>query len=145
MSIFQNYIWTDKLVLIVDDDQASLLLLEVIIAKAGAKMIVADSGKKALDIFLNTKGIDLILMDVKMEGMSGLEVARSIRRLDANIPIIAQTACAIFGDRERCLSAGFSGYIAKPIVAETLLRVLDSYIGAQAGGQRGTKKTFSEN
>jgi len=144
MSIFQNYNWKDKLLLIVDDDHASLLLLEVIIAKTGAKMIVADSGRKGLETFLSTKGIDLILMDIKMDGMNGLEVTRLIRKIDINIPIIAQTACVISGDRENCLRAGCSDYISKPIVAEELLQIIDNYIGTYAN-TKSIKKTFSEN
>jgi len=144
MSIFNNYNWKDKLVLIVDDDHASLLLLEVIISKTGAKMIVADCGKKALETFLSTKGIDLILMDIKMDGMNGLEVTRLIRKVDKDIPIIAQTACVIAGDRENCLHAGCNDYISKPIVAEELLQIIDNYIGAYASS-RAIKKTFSEN
>lgn len=144
MSIFQNYNWNDKLVLIVDDDHASLLLLEVIIAKTGAKMMVADCGKKAFETFLCTKGIDLILMDIKMDGMSGLEVTRLIRKVDLHVPIIAQTACVIAGDREKCLQAGCNDYISKPIVAEELLQIIDNYIGTYAN-TKSIKKTFSEN
>jgi len=144
MSIFQNYSWKDKLILIVDDDHASLLLLEVIIAKTGAKMIVANSGQKAFDTYLNTKGIDLILMDIKMDGLNGIEVTRLIRKVDKNIPIIAQTACVIAGDRENCIRAGCNDYISKPIVAEELLQIIDNYIGAFAN-TKSIKKTFSEN
>ncbi len=144
MSIFQNYSWKDKLILIVDDDHASLLLLEVIIAKTGAKMIVANSGQKAFDTYLNTKGIDLILMDIKMDGLNGIEVTRLIRKVDTNIPIIAQTACVIAGDRENCIRAGCNDYVSKPIVAEELLQIIDNYIGAFAN-TKSIKKTFSEN
>lgn len=144
MSIFQNYSWKDKLILIVDDDHASLLLLEVIIAKTGAKMIVANSGQKAFDTYLNTKGIDLILMDIKMDGLNGIEVTRLIRKVDINIPIIAQTACVIAGDRENCIRAGCNDYISKPIVAEELLQIIDNYIGLYAN-TKSIKKTFSEN
>ena len=144
MSIFQNYSWKDKLILIVDDDHASLLLLEVIIAKTGAKMIVANSGQKAFDTYLNTKGIDLILMDIKMDGLNGIEVTRLIRKVDINIPIIAQTACVIAGDRENCIRAGCNDYISKPIVAEELLQIIDNYIGVYAN-TKSIKKTFSEN
>ncbi|MGE0079174.1 MAG: response regulator [Bacteroidales bacterium] len=144
MSFFQHINWKNKLILIVDDDQASLLLLEIIIAKTGAKIIVADCGKKALDLFLNTKGIDLILMDIKMEGMSGLEATRLIRKIDQNIPIIAQTACVIAGDKENCLRAGCSDYISKPIVAEELIKTIDKYIGVYANSYP-LKNSFSEN
>lgn len=144
MSFMQDFNWKDKLILIVDDDHASLLLLEIIIAKTGAKMIVADCGKRALEIFLNTKGIDLILMDIKMEGMNGLEVTRLIRKIDSNIPIIAQTACVISGDKDNCLRAGCNDYISKPIITEELLQIVDKYIGVSADNYT-VNKTFSEN
>jgi len=144
MSFMQDFNWKDKLILIVDDDHASLLLLEIIIAKTGAKMIVADCGKRALEIFLNTKGIDLILMDIKMEGMNGLEVTRLIRKIDSSIPIIAQTACVIAGDKENCLRAGCNDYISKPIITEELLQIVDKYIGVSADNYT-VNKTFSEN
>ncbi|BDX38689.1 hypothetical protein CYCD_20440 [Tenuifilaceae bacterium CYCD] len=144
MSFMQDFNWKDKLILIVDDDHASLLLLEIIIAKTGAKMIVADCGKRALEIFLNTKGIDLILMDIKMEGMNGLEVTRLIRKIDSNIPIIAQTACVIAGDKDNCLRAGCNDYISKPIITEELLQIVDKYIGVSADNYT-VNKTFSEN
>lgn len=144
MSFLQNINWRDKLILIVDDDQASLLLLEIIIAKTGAKMIVADCGKKALELFLNTKGIDLILMDIKMEGLNGLEVTRLIRKIDTHVPIIAQTACVIAGDKENCLHAGCSDYISKPIVAEDLIRIIDTHLDSRSNSKSITK-SFSEN
>ena len=107
-------------------------------------MIVANSGQKAFDTYLNTKGIDLILMDIKMDGLNGIEVTRLIRKVDTNIPIIAQTACVIAGDRENCIRAGCNDYVSKPIVAEELLQIIDNYIGAFAN-TKSIKKTFSEN
>lgn len=128
MSVFQDYNWSDKLILVVDDDQASLLLLEVMLAKTGAMIVVAENGERAIEVFLSTKGIDLILMDIKMDGLNGFEATRIIRRIDSKIPIIAQTACVISGDRENCLRSGCTDYISKPIVAEELILVLNKYI-----------------
>lgn len=144
MSIVHKFNWKDKLILVVDDDYASLLLLEVIIAKTGAKIIEANSGKKAFEVFLNTRGIDLVLTDIKMEGMSGMELAQLIRKIDSNIPIIAQTACVIAGDKEKCLRAGCTDYISKPIITEDLLQIVDRYIGVCTDSSP-VKKLFSEN
>lgn len=129
---FEKYNWSNRLVLIVDDDRASALLLEVILSKTGAKVIYANNGSKAIEIFLSTKGIDLILMDLRMEGLNGLEVTRIIRKYDKNVPIIAQTACAIKGDRENCLSFGCNDYISKPIIAEDLMELLNKYLEVHA-------------
>lgn len=113
--------WNDKLFLIVEDDPASSLLLEVILAKTGAKMLFAECGEKAVEIVRRTRGIDLILMDIKMSGINGLQTTLLIRQICPNVPIIAQTACVIQGDKDRCLQAGCTAYISKPIVAEVLL------------------------
>ena len=128
MSIFQNYSWKDKLVLIVDDDHASLLLLEVIIAKTGAKMIVADSGRKGLEIFLSTKGIDLILMDIKMPNLDGLEATKIIRELSHTVPIIAQSAYAYQQDQIAAMDAGCSDFIAKPISQAKLKDMINKWL-----------------
>lgn len=118
------YCWNDKLFLVVEDDPASSMLLEIIIAKTGAKMLFAESGEKAVEIVKRTRGIDIILLDIKMGGISGLQAAALIKKISPEIPIIAQTACVVIGDKERCLEAGCSAYIPKPIIAELLLETI---------------------
>lgn len=120
------YCWNDKLFLIVEDDPASSMLLEIIISKTGAKMLFAESGEKAVEIVKRTRGIDIILLDIKMSGINGLQAAALIKGISPNIPIIAQTACVVYGDKERCLQAGCSAYIPKPIIAELLLETIQS-------------------
>jgi CheY-like chemotaxis protein len=124
MSVSNNYSWKDKLFLIVEDDPASSLLLEIILSKTGAKLLFAENGEKAVEIVKNTRGIDVILMDVKMSGISGLEAATQIKKISPEIPIIAQTACVVHGDKERCFESGCSGYLSKPIVSENLLNAI---------------------
>ena len=121
-----NYLWKDKLFLIVEDDPASSMLLEIILSKTGAKLLFAESGEKAVEIVNRTRGIDLILLDIKMGGINGLQAAALIKNIAPNIPIIAQTACVVYGDKERCLQAGCSAYIPKPIIAELLLDTIRS-------------------
>ncbi len=121
-----NYYWKDKLFLVVEDDPASSMLLEIILTKTGAKLLFAESGEKAVEIVNRTRGIDLILLDIKMSGLDGLQAAALIKRISPNIPIIAQTACVVYGDKERCLQAGCSAYIPKPIIAELLLDAIQS-------------------
>lgn len=123
-----KYSWSDKLFLIVEDDPASSLLLEVILTKTGAKLLFAECGEKAVEIIRRTRGIDLVLMDIKMSGISGLETTSLIRKICPEIPIIAQTACVVYGDKDRCLQAGCSAYISKPIVAEILLEQIKKLI-----------------
>ncbi len=120
------YCWKDKLFLIVEDDPASSMLLEIIISRTGAKILFAESGEKAIEIVKRTRGIDIILLDIKLSGMNGLETAAIVKKIAPNIPIIAQTACVVMGDKERCLEAGCSAYIPKPIIAELLLETIYS-------------------
>lgn len=119
-----NYTWKDKLFLIVEDDSASSMLLEIILSKTGAKLLFAESGEKAVEIVKRTRGIDLVLMDIKMGGINGLQAATLIKRISPSLPIIAQTACVVYGDKERCIQAGCSAYISKPIISEVLLEAI---------------------
>ena len=119
-----SYSWKDKLFLIVEDDPASSLLLEIILSRTGAKLLFASSGEKAVEIVKRTKGLDLVLMDIKMSGINGLQATTLIKKIAPEIPIIAQTACVVYGDKERCIQSGCSGYMTKPIIAETLLEII---------------------
>lgn len=126
LSASTNYFWKDKLFLIVDDDSASSLLLEIILSRTGAKLMFADCGEKAVEIVRNTRGIDLVLMDIKMCGINGLQATSLIKQINPDLPVIAQTACVVSGDREKCQQAGCSAYIPKPIIAENLLEIINN-------------------
>jgi PAS domain S-box-containing protein len=105
----------NKKVLAVEDDAGSYLLLKSILQNTGCKLIHSKNGKEAIDLLQNDQNIDLVLMDMQMPVMDGLEATRQIKGLNANIPIIAQTAHAFTNDREKCLSAGCDEFITKPI------------------------------
>ncbi len=109
-----------------DDDSASSLLLEIILSRTGAKLMFADCGEKAVEIVRNTRGIDLVLMDIKMCGINGLQATSLIKQINPDLPVIAQTACVVSGDREKCQQAGCSAYIPKPIIAENLLEIINN-------------------
>jgi two-component system, cell cycle response regulator DivK len=126
MSGSYHYTWKDKLFLIVEDDPASSMLLEIILTKTGAKLLFAESGEKAIEIVKRTRGIDLVLMDIKMGGITGIEATTMIKQISPDLPIIAQTACVVHGDRERCLQAGCSAYVPKPIISEILLDAIQN-------------------
>ncbi len=130
MSVISSHIWKDKLFLIVEDDPASSMLLEIILSKTGAKLLFAESGEKAIEIVRRTRGIDLILLDIKMSGINGLQAAVIIKGIAPKIPIIAQTACVVYGDKEKCLQAGCSAYIPKPIIAENLIEMIEKQFGS---------------
>lgn len=117
----------DKLVLIVEDDPINNELLIFLLKKANMKSLSAYNGIDALDLFNSHPDIDLVLMDIKMPGMSGYEVTRKMKAIRPNIPVIAQTAYALEGDRELSLEAGCDEYIKKPIKKENLYNLMEGF------------------
>jgi CheY-like chemotaxis protein len=116
----------DKRVLVVDDDIRNVFALTSALEQHGMRVIHAESGKEAIELLKASSDIDLVLMDVMMPGLDGFDTMRIIRQLDAykSLPIVAVTAKAMAGDRERCLEAGANDYIAKPVNVDVLLATL---------------------
>lgn len=127
-------------ILLVDDSRLNQAFGEEVLKQAGAFVTIASNGQEALDI-LNKKGFDLVLMDCQMPVLDGFEASQRIRRLDYRarngqaLPIIALTANAMKGDRERCIAAGMDDYIAKPIRKTDLVDKVTSWI--KDGGAAG--------
>ncbi|GAB6278355.1 MAG: hypothetical protein STSR0006_03520 [Lentimicrobium sp.] len=119
---------TTKRVMVVEDDEFSYLLLKTILEKENLEVIRAVNGEEAMEIFSNDPTIDLILMDLKLPGIGGLEVTQRIREINNNVPIIAETAYALPHDREICLEAGCNDYLSKPIRRNNLLQTLYKYL-----------------
>ncbi len=117
----------DKLVLIVEDDPVNNELLVFLLKKANMKSISAYNGADALGLFNDNSDIDLVLMDIKMPGMNGYEVTQKMKEIRPSIPVIAQTAYALEGDRELSLKAGCDEYIKKPIKKEDLYELMESF------------------
>lgn len=119
----------DKKILVVEDNQINLLLIEEILKNIGFQVISAQSGKEALKKYQQLV-VDLIFMDIQMPEMDGYEVTKIIRQWESDkihTPIIAVTAGAIKGDKEKCLAAGMDYYIAKPFRREDILQCLAIY------------------
>jgi CheY-like chemotaxis protein len=118
-------------VLLAEDHPVNQMLALRLLEKQGHTVVVAGDGHEALAA-LGRQSFDLVLMDVQMPGMDGLEVAARIRREERgggrHVPILAMTAYAMKGDRERCLEAGMDGYVAKPIQPRELFEAIDSLI-----------------
>ncbi len=115
-------------VLVVEDNPVNQRLLEALVRAAGHQVQLAGDGLQALEAW-RRGGVDLILMDVQMPKLDGLEATRRIRRQEQStgehIPIVALTAHAFDGDRDRCLSAGMDDYLSKPVSRARLLEVLE--------------------
>ena len=123
-------IFAGKRVLVVDDDVRNIFAMSSILERHGMQVLAAGTGQEAIGKVAAGSGIAAVLMDIMMPGMDGYETIRAIRRLPASraLPIIAVTAKAMKGDREKCLEAGASDYLAKPVVTEELLGVLRQWL-----------------
>jgi len=115
-----------KHVLVVDDDVRNIFSLTSVLEDHGMVVSFAENGRDAIRQLGERKGIDLVLMDVMMPEMDGYETTRAIREIPElkNLPIIALTAKAMKGDREKCIAAGASDYITKPVDVEQLLSLM---------------------
>ncbi len=116
----------DKTILLVDDDIRNIYSLSNALADEGVECIIAENGQVALNMLNENPLIDLVLMDVMMPEMDGHEATMEIRKIEkfSKLPIIALTAKAMKGDREKCLAVGMSDYIAKPVNVEQLLSLM---------------------
>ena len=122
----QTDVLDGKKVLVVDDDVRNLFALTAVFERSKIKSITAESGREALEILNNDKSIDIVLMDIMMPEMDGYETIRIIRKEARNksLPIIAVTAKAMIGDRQKCIASGASDYITKPVKIEQLLSLM---------------------
>jgi PAS domain S-box-containing protein len=118
--------------LVAEDNPVNQKLVLKMLSFAGHSAELASTGQEAVELAF-THSFDIILMDVQMPGMDGLEATASIRELergtDSHVPILAMTAHAMPGDRERCLRAGMDGYLSKPVRISDLLRAVDHFAG----------------
>ncbi|MGZ3874808.1 MAG: response regulator, partial [Mucilaginibacter sp.] len=121
-----NDVLDGKKVLVVDDDVRNLFALTAVFERSNIEVITAESGREALEILSNDKKIDIVLMDIMMPEMDGYETIQMIRKepKNKNLPIIAVTAKAMIGDRQKCISSGASDYITKPVKTDQLLSLM---------------------
>ena len=115
-----------KKVLVVDDDVRNIFALSSVLERRGMTVLTAGTGREAIATLESTPEIAIVLMDIMMPEMDGYETMQVIRQntLFRRLPIIALTAKAMKGDREKCLQAGASDYIAKPVNTDQLLSLL---------------------
>ena len=120
-----------KKVLVVDDNKDNIFLIRYILQKSGYQVIEAIDGLSGVRLAIEEKP-DLILMDIQLPDIDGLEATQRIRESGANgnVPIIALTAFAMSGDRDRALAAGCTGYITKPINVKSFTNAIEKYLAA---------------
>jgi len=118
-------------VLIVDDDVRNIFSLTSALEQNGMEVVFAENGREGIEKLKATPGIDVMLVDIMMPEMDGYETMRAIRKLPAyrDLPLVAVTAKAMKGDREKCLDAGATDYVSKPVDIDQLLAVLRVQLG----------------
>ncbi len=124
--LFSNF--KNKSILIVEDDESSYFYIASALKKTGASIIWAMDGDQAIDICKKDFTIDLILMDIRLPKLSGYAATQTIKSFRAELPIIAQTAYAMQGEKQKCFDAGCDDYLAKPILPDDLIRLISKYI-----------------
>ena len=121
-------------ILLVDDNQANRVLASKLLRARGHEVVEADAGEAAIALARERKPA-LVLLDLGLPGMDGWEALRRIRADEASraVPVVAVTAHAMVGDRERALAAGFDGYMSKPIDASTFGDTVAGFLGPVGG------------
>jgi CheY-like chemotaxis protein len=115
-------------ILYVEDNEVNRALVERVMRARQCSVVFQDEGEGALEVLAQDAAIDLILLDIELAGaMSGLDVIRTLRARNDRRPVVAVTAYAMMGDRERILEAGCDQYLPKPLVITDLLNLIDHY------------------
>ncbi len=125
--ISNTFKWSNKTILIAEDEESNFRYLEMVLKKTKANIVWAKDGIEAINLCKEHEP-DLILMDIKMPNMDGLEATREIKKTHPEIPIVAQTAYAMENDERMSLEAGCNSYLSKPIKANKLLEVLSTFL-----------------
>lgn len=122
-----NVLHRELQVLVAEDDSISSYLIEKILKQFNCSITHAKNGSEVVELCKQNPEIDLILMDVKMPYIDGLEATKQIREFNKDIIIVAQTAFSLIGDKEKALEAGCNEHISKPIEQEKLMTIINKY------------------
>ena len=120
--------WSNKLILVAEDVQTNYMFIEAALHHTGVKLLWAEDGNQAIDLFEKNPDINLVLMDIQMPEMNGYEATQYIKSRNSKLPVIAQTAYALAGEKELILQAGCNDYISKPFKLNDLLTLLKKYL-----------------
>ena len=119
--------WKDKTILIAEDEESNYKFLEMLFKNKGLKLLKAKNGIEAIELCKGHENIDLILMDIKMPEMNGLDATMQIKKIRPKLPVIIQTAYAMQNDERISMEAGCDDYIAKPINKEKLFSLINKW------------------
>ncbi len=123
-----KYNWSDYTILIVEDDISSTFFLKEVLRDTRVNILHASNGQEAVNYCKSNTSIHLVLMDIKMPVMNGFDATRAIKLICPDLPVIAQTANAIYDSRILCREAGCNAFISKPIDSEELLDMISGFL-----------------
>jgi len=124
----KDYDWRNRTILIAEDEDSNIKMLKLVLQKTNINIIHVQNGENAVRKCQELKEIDLVLLDIKMPRMNGLDATREIRKFNKKIPVIAFTAYAMPADQQNAREAGCTDFIAKPIKRDVLLKKLDYFL-----------------
>lgn len=120
--------WSDKTIMIAEDEEVNFVYLQTALSVTNINIVRAKNGLEAVEKIKVNPFIQLILMDIKMPKMNGLEATRSIKQLRSDIVIIAQTAFAMEEDRKNCFAVGVDDFLSKPVRFKLLFETLEKHL-----------------
>lgn len=127
-TIDTSYFWPNKTILIVEDNETSNIYFEAALRKTKANLLWAKNGLDAVELVKTKPGIDLVLMDINMPKLDGIEATRIIKSLFPEIIVVVQTAFLLSGEERMCQEAGCDEFITKPIRLKYLLDTINHYL-----------------
>jgi CheY-like chemotaxis protein len=119
---------SSRKVLVAEDDESNFVFLSELLKPYKVEIFHATTGEQVLELVEKNPDVSIVLMDIKMPGMNGLEATKAIKSKYPDIPVIAQTAYAFANDKDRALEAGCDNYVTKPIAKDVLVDILKHYI-----------------
>lgn len=125
-----NQDWGDKVILVVEDVDTNKIFFDAALRRTNAKILWAKDGQQAIDLF-NENKVDLVFMDLQLPVLDGYAATREIKKVNPEIPVIAQTAHVMSGEREKCMEAGCDDYLAKPIRLQILIETISKFLNHQ--------------
>jgi len=126
-----GYDFTGKTVLVVEDNRMAYMLVSAMLKEVKVDLIHADDGNKAVEFCKSNPDLDLVLMDMHLPGINGLQATREIKKIRPGLPVIAATASIYDEDKEACIKAGCDAFISKPLHYRKMLELMQSFFDRQ--------------